>query len=597
MSAAVSAPGPVAGRPTRPPRPRLRLRQDRPRGPRPRPARRRRRARLDRRLGRAHRVARPARDQGRGPHRVPRVPRGPGQDAAPAGARRHPRRHPQARPRRPARRPRRRGRSSSSSSTSTRSPPPSPRARAPTSASSRSTSADPSMVRAAAKNHPSVAVVTDPATYDDVLDAVRGGGFTLEQRKRLAAQAFVHTATYDVHVASWMGNAYTDSCRRHRLPGLGRRHVGPRRRAALRREPAPARRALHQRLPAAAGPRPGHAAARQGDVLQQLRRRRRRRARRPRPRRPADRRRSSSTPTRAASPSAPTSRRRTRKAHDVRPGLGLRRHHRHQPPGHRRRWRAPSRTSSPRSSSRPTFDDEALELLTAKKNIRLLECAAAGAAPAPRSGRSVAACSCSSATRSTPWSVDDGGTTGGDDAANWRLVSGDAGRRRDARRPPVRLAGHPRGQVERDPARPRRRRGRHRHGSGQPGRLLPPRRVARRCGAGARRRRGLRRVLPVRRRPAGAARRRGARGRRARRLDARRRGRRRPRRPPASRCTSPAPATSRTEAPRHPGCRARAVSRCPRLPSWSPRGARAGATAAGACGCPTPAARCRTGAR
>src|SRR6187397_1846409 len=41
----------------------------------------------------------------------------------------------------------------------------------------------PSMVRAAAKNHPSVAVVTDPSTYDAVLDAVRGGGFTLEQRK------------------------------------------------------------------------------------------------------------------------------------------------------------------------------------------------------------------------------------------------------------------------------------------------------------------------------------------------------------------------------------------------------------------------------
>ena len=69
----------------------------------------------------------------------------------------------------------------------------------------------PSMVRAAAKNHPSVAVVTDPSTYGTVLDAVRGGGFTLEQRKRLAAEAFVHTATYDVHVASWMGNAYIDT--------------------------------------------------------------------------------------------------------------------------------------------------------------------------------------------------------------------------------------------------------------------------------------------------------------------------------------------------------------------------------------------------
>ena len=69
----------------------------------------------------------------------------------------------------------------------------------------------PSMVRAAAKNHPSVAVVTDPSTYGDVLEAVRGGGFTFAQRQRLAAQAFVHTATYDVAVASWMGNAYTDT--------------------------------------------------------------------------------------------------------------------------------------------------------------------------------------------------------------------------------------------------------------------------------------------------------------------------------------------------------------------------------------------------
>ncbi|MEO6790840.1 MAG: bifunctional phosphoribosylaminoimidazolecarboxamide formyltransferase/IMP cyclohydrolase [Ornithinibacter sp.] len=69
----------------------------------------------------------------------------------------------------------------------------------------------PSMVRAAAKNHSSVAVVTDPTAYGAVLDAVRGGGFTLAQRTRLAAAAFVHTATYDVHVASWMGSALTDT--------------------------------------------------------------------------------------------------------------------------------------------------------------------------------------------------------------------------------------------------------------------------------------------------------------------------------------------------------------------------------------------------
>lgn len=62
----------------------------------------------------------------------------------------------------------------------------------------------PSMVRAAAKNHPSVAVVVDPARYDDVLTAVTTGGFTLEQRIRLAAHAFQHTAAYDVAVASWM---------------------------------------------------------------------------------------------------------------------------------------------------------------------------------------------------------------------------------------------------------------------------------------------------------------------------------------------------------------------------------------------------------
>ncbi|QKE85668.1 bifunctional phosphoribosylaminoimidazolecarboxamide formyltransferase/IMP cyclohydrolase [Arthrobacter sp. NEB 688] len=69
----------------------------------------------------------------------------------------------------------------------------------------------PSMVRAAAKNHPSVAVVTDPAAYGVALEAVRSGGFTLAQRKRLAAEAFVHTASYDVAVASWMGNAYADT--------------------------------------------------------------------------------------------------------------------------------------------------------------------------------------------------------------------------------------------------------------------------------------------------------------------------------------------------------------------------------------------------
>ena len=69
----------------------------------------------------------------------------------------------------------------------------------------------PSMVRAAAKNHPSVAIVTSPARYADVLEAVAAGGFTLAQRANLAAEAFVHTASYDVAVASWMGSVLTDT--------------------------------------------------------------------------------------------------------------------------------------------------------------------------------------------------------------------------------------------------------------------------------------------------------------------------------------------------------------------------------------------------
>ncbi len=69
----------------------------------------------------------------------------------------------------------------------------------------------PSMVRAAAKNHPSVAIVTSPDQYPALVDALAAGGYTLAQRQQLAASAFVHTATYDIAVASWMGSVLTDS--------------------------------------------------------------------------------------------------------------------------------------------------------------------------------------------------------------------------------------------------------------------------------------------------------------------------------------------------------------------------------------------------
>jgi phosphoribosylaminoimidazolecarboxamide formyltransferase/IMP cyclohydrolase len=64
----------------------------------------------------------------------------------------------------------------------------------------------PAMVRAAAKNHASVAVVVDPSRYDWVLESVRDGGFTLADRQGLAADAYRHTASYDIAVASWMGS-------------------------------------------------------------------------------------------------------------------------------------------------------------------------------------------------------------------------------------------------------------------------------------------------------------------------------------------------------------------------------------------------------
>lgn len=68
----------------------------------------------------------------------------------------------------------------------------------------------PSMVRAAAKNHPSVAVVVDPAKYGDVIAAAAAGGFELVARQRLAAAAFAHTAAYDNAVAAWTSAQFLD---------------------------------------------------------------------------------------------------------------------------------------------------------------------------------------------------------------------------------------------------------------------------------------------------------------------------------------------------------------------------------------------------
>ena len=65
----------------------------------------------------------------------------------------------------------------------------------------------PSMLRSAAKNHASVAVVTDPATYEDILDEMRAndGATTEETRAKLALEVFRTTGAYDSAIAAWLG--------------------------------------------------------------------------------------------------------------------------------------------------------------------------------------------------------------------------------------------------------------------------------------------------------------------------------------------------------------------------------------------------------
>ncbi len=61
----------------------------------------------------------------------------------------------------------------------------------------------PALVRASAKNHANVAIVTSPDSYPQVIKALTLGGTTLAQRQRLAGEAFAHTAAYDTAVVSW----------------------------------------------------------------------------------------------------------------------------------------------------------------------------------------------------------------------------------------------------------------------------------------------------------------------------------------------------------------------------------------------------------
>ena len=255
----------------------------------------------------------------------------------------------------------------------------------------------PSMVRAAAKNHPSVAVVVDPIGYDGVLAAVRAGGFTLAERKMLASLAFRHTAEYDVAVASLDGRSWLRKSppRRSRLGG---RDV-----AACRPCCATARTRI-SRPRCTATTRCGRAWRRPSSCTEK----RCHTTTTPTPTPPGGRRsttkrpawRSSSTPTRAASPISSVSVADAhRKAHECDPlrafgGVIA----------------ANTEVTVEMAETvadifteviiAPAYEPGAVEVLARKKNIRVLV-APSHCPAAPSSARSAAACWSSSATRST----------------------------------------------------------------------------------------------------------------------------------------------------------------------------------------------------
>jgi len=68
----------------------------------------------------------------------------------------------------------------------------------------------PAMIRAASKNHDGVAVVVDPDDYDTVVDALQNDELDLDSRRRLAAKAYAHTASYDAAITRYLGAAVGD---------------------------------------------------------------------------------------------------------------------------------------------------------------------------------------------------------------------------------------------------------------------------------------------------------------------------------------------------------------------------------------------------
>ena len=129
----------------------------------------------------------------------------------------------------------------------------------------------PAMIRAASKNHESVAVLVDPEDYDSVLEALNDKVLSPEMRRRLAAKAFAHTASYDTAITKYLTATLGDDPLGERFLYSGdlldrlRYGENPHQAAAFYVDPARADRLA----------RDGYAVAGQGAVVQQHRRQRR----------------------------------------------------------------------------------------------------------------------------------------------------------------------------------------------------------------------------------------------------------------------------------------------------------------------------------
>ena len=68
----------------------------------------------------------------------------------------------------------------------------------------------PAMIRAASKNHDGVAVCVSPDDYESVLEKLQGDGLGIEDRRRLAAKAYAHTASYDTAITKYLSASLED---------------------------------------------------------------------------------------------------------------------------------------------------------------------------------------------------------------------------------------------------------------------------------------------------------------------------------------------------------------------------------------------------